>query len=290
MAKKKQDELTTRQLQSRKIMREKAARKRRQAWTQRLLVAGLALLAVTVLGGGSWLMLSGAGARAWTQTVDGAYAITARAGLSVQSIYLEGRNRTAMQEINAALGIRQGDPILRISLDEARRRLEKIESVRFAAVERALPDALYIRVIEREPVALWQHQGKLAPVDDNGVVMHGIEAEPYKHLPLIVGDGAPGRIGELMELLAAEPDLTKDFAAALRMGDRRWNIRLSNGTEILLPENDALAAWKKLAELQASQKLLDRAVKIVDLRVEGRLFITVAPADMPRRATGAKET
>lgn len=290
MAKKKPDELTPRERQSRQIMREKAARKRRQAWTHRLLTTGLAVLAVAGVSGGSWLWLSGAGARAWTQTVDGAYALTAQAGLNVQSIYLEGRNRTAMEDINAALDIRQGFPILRVSLDEARQRLEKIESVRFAAVERALPDALYIRIVEREPVALWQRQGKLLPVDDNGVVMHGIDSEPYRHLPLIVGDGAPKHVGELMEILAAEPDLTKDFAAALRMGERRWNIRLANGTEILLPENDALAAWKKLAELQASQKLLDRAVKVIDLRIEGRLFITLAPADMPKKTANAKET
>lgn len=290
MAKKKQDEMTPRERQSRQIMREKAARKRRQAWAHRVQLTGLAVLAATVLGGGSWLTLSGAGARAWAQTVDGVYGLTANAGLTVQSIYLEGRNRTSMQEINAALNIRQGSPILRVDLDEARQRLEKIESVRFAAVERTLPDALYIRIVEREPVALWQHQGKLSPVDDNGVVMHGIEAEPYRHLPLIVGDGAPKHIGELLELLAAEPELVKDFAAALRMGERRWNIRLANGTEIMLPERDALTAWQKLAALQASQKLLDRAVKVIDLRIEGRLFITLAPQDMPKKTAHAKET
>lgn len=290
MAKKKQDDLTPRQRQSRQIMREKAARKRRQLWANRLWAGGLAVLAVTLLGGGSWLWFSGAGARTWNAAVDGAYGLTSRAGLSVQSIYLEGRNRTSMQDVESALGIRQGFPILRVDLDAARDRLEKIDSVRFAAVERALPDALYIRIAEREPVALWQHNGKLAPVDDNGVVMRGIDADPYRHLPLIVGAGAPQHISELLELLGSEPELAQHFAAAIRVGGRRWNIRLENGMEVMLPEREPAAAWHQLAELQASQQLLDRAVKVIDLRMEGRLFITVAPADMPKKTAGAKET
>ncbi len=290
MAKKKQDELTPRQRQSRQIMRDKAARKRRQFWQLRLLIGCTAVCMVIGIGGGSWLVFSNAGQRTWAATVDGAYTLSARAGLAVQAIYLEGRNRTAMEDIEKALGIKRGDSILRVNLDEARARLEHVESVHFAAVERALPNAIYVRVVEREPVALWQHQGKLSLVDDKGSVMSGLDIAPYKQLPLIVGDDAPAHIGELMGILAADADLARQFAAAVRVGDRRWNIKLVSGIEVKLPETQPEAAWKILAEMESRQKLLDRAVKVIDLRMDGRLFITVAPQDMPRRAAGAKET
>lgn len=290
MAKNTSDELTTRQRQSLKIMREKAARKRRQFWQSRLLLVGLAVFSVTVVGGGLWLSLSGAGARAWTQTVDSAYALTGKAGFSVQAIYLEGRNRTSMAVIHQALGIQRGDPILQFSLDEARQRLEKIESVHFAAIERALPDAVYVRIIEREPVALWQHQGRLSLVDNNGKVMSGLDIAPYKQLPLIVGDNAPAHIGELIEILSADAELAKQFIAAVRVGDRRWDIRLTNGIEVKLPETDAAVAWKALADMESRDKLLERSVKTIDLRLGGRLFITVNPQDVPRGKGNAKET
>src|SRR5208282_2683263 len=99
-------------------------------------------------------------------------------------------------------------------------------SVKFAAVERSLPDTLHIRIVEREPVALWQHQGKMTPVDDQGTIMSDLDAAPYQHLPLIIGDDAPAHAAELLTILASEPDLAKRFANATRMGDRRWNIRL----------------------------------------------------------------
>ncbi len=138
-----------------------------------------------------WLWKSGAAVRTAQAVADEAYGLTVKGGFAVQALYLEGRNRTSMDDIDKALGIKKGDPILQFSISDARDRLEKIESVKFAAVERALPGTLYVRIVEREPVALWQHQGKVSLVDDNGAVMNGIDSAPYQHLPLIVGDDAP---------------------------------------------------------------------------------------------------
>src|SRR5690606_30075909 len=102
-------------------------------------------------------------------------------------------------------------------------------------------------------------------------------------LPLLTGAEAPQHVAEVITLLAAEPELAKRFAAAMYMGKRRWNIRFENGMEVKLPEKDPLAAWKRLAELQVEQQLLDREVKVVDFRLPDRLFITLSPQDMPTR-------
>lgn len=222
--------------------------------------------------------------------MDGAYGLTAQAGFSLESLYLEGRSRTPMEDIQNALIAKKGDPILHVALEELRVRLEQIPTVRLAAVERALPDTLYIRIVEREPVALWQYGGKVSLVDDNGVVMHDIDSAPYKHLPLIVGEQAPQHVAELLGVLALEPELAKRYEAAVHVGARRWNIKLKGDIEVKLPENNSAQAWQKLAELDRTQQLLDRDVKVIDLRVEGRLFITVSPEHMPNKALHARET
>ena len=41
-----------------------------------------------------------------------------------------------------------------------------------AAIERALPHSLHIRLTEREPVAIWQHKGNLVLIDDEGTAIH----------------------------------------------------------------------------------------------------------------------
>jgi cell division protein FtsQ len=291
MAKKKQDELTPRQRQSQQIMREKASRKKRRVLVRRARIYGGIVICTIVFVGGAWLLLSGAGAQMATGISNGAYAMTARAGFSVQGIYLEGRNRTLMRDIEQALDIQRGESIFKVDIDDVRARLEEIPSVRTAAVERALPHTLYVRVAEREPVALWQQEGKMALVDEKGKVMADIDITPYQSLPLIIGEGAPRHVAEVISILASEPELAHQFAAAIRVGDRRWNIRMQNGTEIKLPEHKPLAAWKKIAELQSSQKLLERTVKMVDMRIEGRLFITVHPQEAQQsKSVGAKDT
>lgn len=286
----KSDGLTPRQRQSQRIMREKAAQKKRKVFWRKFQIVVASITAVVVVSGGLWAWKSGAAARTVESTVAGAYGLTAKAGFAVQTLYLEGRNRTPMEVVERALSVRKGAPILRLSLNAMRERLEQIESIRFASVERELPGTLYVRIIEREPVALWQHEGRVVLVDDKGVVMAGIDRAPYRHLPLIVGADAPQHVGELIDILAAAPELAKKFKAAVRIGERRWNMRLAGGIEVKLPEKNPEIAWKKLAGLQDRQKLLDRNVKVIDLRLEDRLFIRTAPQQAAEQTASAKET
>ena len=285
----KQDTVSPRQRQSQRIMREKAAKKRRDDIRRKCQFVGGALLGVLVVGGGGLSWYSGAFARAAESVENKIYAMTSHAGFAVRSLHIEGRNRTPMAEIQKALGIQKNDPILQLSLEGMRERLKSIHTIREAAVDRALPDALYVRIVEREPVALWQHQGTLSLVDELGVVMQGIDIEPYRKLPLIVGDGAPLHVAELMQILASSPDISKEFASAIRVGDRRWNIRLQGDIEVKLPEEGAAAALAKLVGMDKDEQLLKRAIKVIDLRVPDRVFIKLSPDLVKPAAIGTKE-
>ena len=285
----KQDAISPRQRQSQQIMREKVAKKRREDLRRKCQFVGGALLGILLVGGGSFSWYSGAFSRTIAATENKIFAATAHAGFAVHSLHIEGRARTPMSEITQALGIQKNDSILALSLSDMRDRLKEIHSIREAAVDRALPDALYVRIVEREPVALWQNQGVLSLVDELGVVMHGIDIEPYRALPLIVGEGAPEHVEELMKILAASPDLSKEFASAIRVGNRRWNIRLQDNIELKLPEEGAAVALAKLAQMDKDEQLLGRDIKVIDLRVPDRVFIKLSPDLFKPPATGAKE-
>ncbi len=299
MARKKTEEkLSPRQKQSKQFMREKEQQIKRQQLWRKVRIIGSVFFAVAFVSAVIWSWRTNAVGRLVQAFSDKIYGVTVDSGYSVQNIYLEGRNRTPIEEINQALDIDKNAPILELKLEDIRARLEKIESIKYATVERALPNTLYVRVVEREPVALWQHQGKIALVDDNGAVMNGIDIAPYKNLPLIVGEGAPKHVSELLNILVSQPELEKRFVAAIWVGERRWNIRLKtkdnaadndNNIEIRLPEKDALAAWKNLAELQKKQQLLDRDVKVIDLRIDGKLFIKLPEGETDIKPGNAKD-
>ena len=82
-------------------------------------------------------------------------------------------------------------------------------------------------------------------------------------------------------LLAEEPGLNAQIRAAVRVGDRRWNLEFSNGVRLMLPEatadHDPRAAWARFADLQRRYGLLEREVTVLDMRLGDRLVLKVTP-------------
>ena len=202
-------------------------------------------------------------------------------GFTVQAIVIEGRDKTPEPMLRAALGVRRGDKLLGISLEGARARIEALSWVQRATVERRLPGTIVVTLQERRPFAVWQSNGKFVLIDraGNAVVDQDPEqdAAVFASLPLVVGAGAPQAAAGLIDQLAAQPELRSRVVAAIRIGERRWNLRLGNGADVLLPEGAAGAAIAKLAELQASQQLLDRPLQLLDLRLADRLVVRPLP-------------
>ncbi len=242
-------------------------------------VRGLRRRTQLVVGGGVLaaafaIYLSAGGATTLGQSIGSGIAhIAADAGYTVQNVYAQGRRVVPTKRVLDALALRRGAPILAYDLNDARKRLESIDWVRSATVERRLPDTIAIHLIERQPLALWQHEGKLALIDREGVVFGSRDVTRFAHLPLIVGDGAPMAAPRLFDAMAAEPALFKRVVAAIWVGERRWNVRFDSGLEARLPEGDIEAAWARLSTLVASRNLLDHPVAGVDLRLGDRTLI-----------------
>ena len=84
--------------------------------------------------------------------------------------------------------------------------------------------------------------------------------ERYRHLKVVVGDGAPEKTAELAALLEREPMLNSRIVAAVWVAGRRWNLRLDNGIDIRLPEEDPGAALQRLGQLERDHRLLARDI------------------------------
>jgi cell division protein FtsQ len=213
---------------------------------------------------------------------------TARLGLVVADIQVEGRETTDRATVLTALGAGPGTPILAISPRRAKEQLETLPWVRSAAVERRLPDTLYVRLVERKPLAIWQHGGKIELIDREGGVIPVTRLDQFAKLPLVVGEGAAKHAAELVDMLATEPDLASRVSAAIRVGERRWNLRIDNAIDVLLPAEAPAAAWAQLARLERSSAILKRDVQTVDVRLPDRLVLRVNP-ELPKEVQTPKK-
>lgn len=198
--------------------------------------------------------------------------------MKVAHILIDGCVLTSEDEVRQALNIKVGDPILSFSIHKAQKRLNTLTFVDHTIIKRQLPDTLIIHIIERSPFAVWQHQGKFTLIDRKGNIvndngMSGKDGQAFLKLPLVVGNGANENAAELIDILSAYPEVKNKTVAAIRIGNRRWNLDLKDGTTVLLPENQELPAIQRLTQYQKQFQLLDRPVKAIDLRLPDRLII-----------------
>jgi cell division protein FtsQ len=243
-------------------------------WRLPAFFAGLALVGVAALAAGGWWLHSTGGL---DRIGERLLAVTASGGLAVTEIEVEGRSMTSRDSVLRAIGASRGTPILATSPARIKAELEAMPWIRSASVERLFPDTLSIRLVERQPFALWQSKGKLALIDRDGVVTTAERLERWASLPMVVGEDAASHAAEIVDVLATEPELAKRVSAAVRVGGRRWNLKMDNGIEIQLPEQNPGAAWAQLAKLERLNNLLARNVETVDLRLPDRLVVRTVP-------------
>lgn len=203
---------------------------------------------------------------------DGAVRAAAVAsGFEVRRVTVAGRRDAARDDILGALGPSIGQSILHVDLEAARRRIEALGWVRAAAVSRLLPDTIQVSIREREPAAIWQMSGTMRLIDQSGAVIRDVGGQEYPGLPLVVGAGAPQSASGILTALKDHPEIAAMTAAITRYGDRRWNLRLKNGLDVMLPEGDVAAALATLAGLEDAHQVLDRPLEHLDLRDPDRL-------------------
>jgi cell division protein FtsQ len=273
----------------RKVTRPRVNRPRRRRMSRKLRRAALwGAPAALIAGIGAGALLSG-WSPAGTSSQDltsAVLSVTGELGLVVDNIEVEGRTTTDIATILAALGAHAGTPILAVSPTRAKEQLEALPWVRSASIERRLPGTLHVRLVERKPLAVWQHDGKQELIDRDGTVIPVTDLSRFAKLPTVVGgDEARHGAASLIELLANEPDLAARVTAIVLVGDRRWNLRVDNAIDVLLPEDDAAGAWTKLARLERTNQVLQRDVQTVDMRLPDRLVMRVSdPAKDPSPA------
>jgi cell division protein FtsQ len=210
---------------------------------------------------------------------DRASTATASLGLVVTNIEVQGRETTDAATILAALAAKRGTPILAVSPSRAKQQLERLPWVRSATIERHLPGTLVVRLVERHPLAVWQHAGRQELIDRQGQVIPVKDLSRFSQVPTVVGEDAARHAAKLIDMLAREPELAARVTAAIRVDDRRWNLRIDNAIDVLLPEEHPEAAWAHLSALERQDKVLQRDIRVIDMRLPDRVVLRVdAPA------------
>jgi cell division protein FtsQ len=234
-----------------------------------------ALLATTGLYGA----LRGGHADAVLESVhDAADAVAQRVGFQSAKISIDGASRLARADVLRIAGVSDASTLFLIDAGATRARLLRNSWIADATVAKLYPDRLEITIVEKKPFAVWQSRGNFFVIANDGTVIDQLTRERVREagLPIVVGEGADRRARELVLMLARFPHLRGEIAAAVWVAERRWNLRLKNGVDVRLPEDDADVALMRLVALDRDKRLLSRDLSVIDMRFADRVVVRLS--------------
>ncbi|MGZ8389238.1 MAG: cell division protein FtsQ/DivIB [Rhodoplanes sp.] len=209
-------------------------------------------------------------------------------GFRIAAVAIVGHKHLSREEILAIAGIGGRISLLFLDAAETRARLKSNPWVGDATVQKLFPDRLAVTVTERAAFALWQTDGQINVIADDGTVLESFLSRAVLTLPFVVGAGAATRAKEFLALLDRHPDLRETVRASVLIGERRWNLRLKNGVNVRLPEAGVARALDQLAALDREKKLLARDISLVDLRLPDRVTLRLSESVAQAREEALK--
>jgi len=247
-----------------------------------LALAGLVVFIGAAIASAAWLGSSLFDAReAFSRGADSA---AASVGFGIDEVDVAAmRGAPAItdarkQEVLALIVPEGRRSILSLDPDTIRARVESLDWVASARVRRLWPSTLVVEVQRRQEYALWEEDGHVSVIDQNGERLMTERAEDHANLPRVVGAGAGPAAEPLLIALEGLPHVRERLVQLVRVGDRRWNVELTSGATVALPAEGAPQALARLETLHAEYALLDRPLTQLDMRVPGRLAVRVHPA------------
>jgi cell division protein FtsQ len=210
-------------------------------------------------------------------------------GFRISEVALAGEHEIGRDEILVLAGISDRTSLLFLDAARTRARLLTNPWISEATVLKLYPDRLRIEIRERQPFALWQKDGQIALIAADGTVLQDAVPARFSELPLVVGKGAEQSAQDFLALVARYPLIAKLNEASVLVAERRWNLHLKSGLEILLPEAGAEDALRTLVDLDRSKKLLSRDITTVDLRLPDRVIVRQSDGAAAAREQALKD-
>jgi cell division protein FtsQ len=207
----------------------------------------------------------------------------------VQKLSVSGLKRVTENEVLARAGFEIGTNVFSADLDEIRARVEELEWVRHAMVERILPDQIVIKVIEREPVGLARIRGELYQFDGAAVILNldGAGASSFPILDGLRPDDPEGNLKKVEAYRKVLDELGQASLSEVHI-NQSGDVSVVSSSEPLvvnLGSGDFRNRWIKYLQLKTQiQQQYPQAMR-VDLRFKNQVIVRMRDDEAGRNIT-----
>jgi cell division protein FtsQ len=156
--------------------------------------------------------------------------------LVVRRIDVTGERLVSRDEVIAAARVRLGEPLARLDTGVVRDRVEAVQAVETARVERRWPTTVRIVVRERTPIVVVQRDNRFLQIDRYGVTVLTSAARP-RGLPVLnvanPTQSDPALRAGLSVLRALPPWLGRRVAGVEILSPEAVTLRLADGVTVV---------------------------------------------------------
>src|SRR4029453_16401251 len=207
----------------------------------------------------------------------------------ITSVKRSGNIHVNREEVLAIARVTGTSSLLFLDVAAARERLKTNPWIADPPVLKLYPGELQVSIAERQAFALWQKDGRISVIADDGTVLEPYIAPSLVRLPLVVGRGAAPPPKDFLALLDRFPAIRDQVRASILVGERRWNLRLRSGLDVRLPEIEIAGALETLVALAREAKVLTRDIAVVDMRLSDRVTVRLSEKAAQARQEQLKE-
>jgi cell division septal protein FtsQ len=203
--------------------------------------------------------------------------LTTDSRFEVQKINVSGLKRVDENQVLAKARFEVGTNVFRVNLDKIRERVEELPWVRYAIVERVVPDKIIIKIIEREAIGLARIKGEIFQFDGDAKILEpdSLSASSFPILDGLRPNDPKGNLEKVEAYRKVLDDIGPAALSEVHINDAREVTIVSASDPLLvnLGPADFRARWVKYLQFKPQiQQQFPQAVR-VDLRFKNQVII-----------------
>lgn len=164
--------------------------------------------------------------------------------LSVQSIEVQGAQRTSVDEIQAALSANVDQPIIGVSERAVAEQLQQFNTVQSFSVRAELPHTLVVTIVERTPIGVFHSGADYLLVDAAGVAIETTATAPegYPMLNVTSTDPAQPAFAAVASILTTlDASVTKEISEVHATTQDDVQLTLASGATVTWGDSSQVA-------------------------------------------------
>ncbi len=188
-------------------------------------------------------------------------------GFKIENVLITGTLNLSDNYIKDIVEIYNDGSIFNIDLSSIYNKIKENSWVKEVSIERVLPNIIKIKIIENQPIAIWQNKKDNKLIAANGhIIFHGNVNDFKNDFPIIKGKKSVENIFSILKILETNQNFSKNIWSLTFINERRWDLHFNQGLVVRLPSKDIKTAWQKIIKLHKNYNVLNLRLTEIDLR------------------------